>query len=129
VYELRKHGDSFKEYRRRTVVKSLVWRFIGVIWTWLGAYFIILLLPPSYKTASIIATLIVIYHHFTRLIMYYFYERIWAAVKWGKVNEGEEYALAMSSRDKVVWTLATVAIMVFIFGLLIFVSPVMPKAK
>jgi len=32
---------ELQEARRRTLVKSLVWRLIGIVWTWVGAYFII----------------------------------------------------------------------------------------
>ena len=127
MYELRKHGISFKEYRRRTVVKSLVWRFIGVIWTWLGAYFIILLVPPSYKTASIIATLIVIYHHSTRLIMYYFYERIWASILWGKFDGAEGLLPGMSVRGRIIWIMGTITAVVFIFTLALYVGPMLKK--
>ena len=117
------------EIKRRSVVKTLIWRVIGIIWTWIGAYLILSFAPDQYRAAAWAATLIVLYHHSTRMIMYYFYERIWAAVKWGKVREGEEYALAMSSRAKLIWTLATVAVVVLIFGLLILVSSMMAKAK
>ena len=127
MYELRKHGDSFKEYRRRTVVKSLVWRFIGVIWTWLGAYFIILLLPPSYKTASIIATLIVIYHHSTRLIMYYFYERIWVSIHWGKFDGAEGLLPGMSVRGRIIWIMGAITTVVSIFTLILYVGPMLKK--
>jgi len=75
------------ELKRRTVIKSLLWRIIGVVWTWIGAYFIILVIPPSVKNAPVIATLIVVYHHSTRMVMYYFYERIWASISWGKCGK------------------------------------------
>ena len=56
------------ESKRRTVVKSLLWRIIGIVWTWVGAYIILIFIPEEYKTAAIIATLIVVYHHSTRMI-------------------------------------------------------------
>ena len=60
-------GIDFTELKRRTIVKSLVWRVIGVIWTWIGAFLIIVSVPPSWKTAPVIAMLIVIYHHLLTL--------------------------------------------------------------
>jgi hypothetical protein len=26
------------EARRRTIVKTITWRLIGILWTWIGAY-------------------------------------------------------------------------------------------
>ncbi len=75
------------DLKRRSLVKSIIWRIIGIGWTWIGAYFIVLLLPPNLKSASLIATLIVVYHHSTRMIMYYFYERIWSSISWGRNNK------------------------------------------
>ena len=72
------------ELKRRSLLKSIIWRVIGIAWTWIGTYFIVLLLPPNLKNAPVIATLIVVYHHSTRMIMYYFYERIWADISWGR---------------------------------------------
>ena len=98
-----------KELRRRSLVKSLLWRVIGVVWTWVGAYIILLFVPPSHRSAAFIATLIVVYHHSTRMIMYYFYERIWARVGWGRVDADRKEKAAMSFSDKVVWILAVVS--------------------
>ena len=113
-----------KELRRRTIVKSLVWRIIGIAWTWIGAYLIILLIPPSYETAALIATLIVVYHHSTRMVMYYVYERIWTAVSWGRTD----VARPMSRAEIVLWTTGTLGTIVLIFLLLIYMSPRL-KAK
>ena len=76
--------NASKELKRRSVVKTLVWRIIGIVWTWVGAYFILIRIPPSYETAAMVATLIVVYHHSTRMVMYYFYERLWASIAWGR---------------------------------------------
>lgn len=107
------------ELRRRSIVKSILWRLIGIIWTWTGAYLIILLVPSSYKTAAFIATLIVIYHHSTRMIMYYFYERIWASVSWGR-TESEK---PMSGREKTLWIAGIIVSFSTIFFLIIHVTP------
>jgi len=116
------------ELKRRSVIKSLLWRFIGIIWTWIGAYLILLFTPAKYRTAALLATFIVIYHHSTRMIMYYFYERIWASINWARINEDEKDKSAMSFRDKVIWASAIVAALAVIFSLIIFVAPMMKKA-
>ncbi|NOR76740.1 MAG: DUF2061 domain-containing protein [Draconibacterium sp.] len=107
------------ESKRRTIVKSLLWRFIGIVWTWLGAYAILLLIPPSYKTAAIIATLIVIYHHSTRLIMYYFYERIWASLSWGRTGTLK----SMSKVEKILWIIGVIVSFSIIIFLIIYITP------
>ena len=122
-------GSNFTELKRRTIIKSLLWRIIGVIWTWVGVYIIILIVPPTWKNAPIIATLIVIYHHSTRMIMYYFYERIWSAISWGKYDKNEGKYLAMSIRDKLIWTSITVAALSFIFSVIIYVAPLIKNMK
>ncbi len=115
------------ELKRRTVVKSLIWRAIGIVWTWIGAYFIILLVPPTWKNAAIIATLIVIYHHSTRLIMYYFYERIWTGISWGKYDPAEDSFQPMTGHDKAYWVLGSSVAIGIIFFLIIYVAPLIKK--
>ena len=114
------------EIKRRSIVKSLLWRLIGIVWTWIGAYLIILLIPEKLKTAAWIATLIVIYHHSTRLLMYYGYERIWATIQWGRIDNNTNL-LPLSFRDKVLWASATLLSVSFLFFLLIYVSPIIKK--
>ena len=75
------------ESRRRSIAKSLLWRLIGIVWTWVGAYFILLLMPQKFRNASLMATAIVLYHHLTRMIMYYFYERLWNKIRWGRIDK------------------------------------------
>lgn len=110
---------TVKELRRRSLVKSLLWRVIGIVWTWVGAYIILLLIPPSRRSAALIASLIVVYHHSTRMIMYYAYERVWASIAWGRGAAPSP----MSAREKVLWSLGTAAALAIIFFLLLEVHP------
>ena len=120
--EIQNHKS--KELRRRSLVKSLLWRIIGIVWTWVGAYIILLLVPPTHRPAILIATLIVIYHHSTRMVMYYVYERIWASVSWGRSTP----ALTMSWKEKILWLVGTAMALGLIFFLLLVVTPKI-KAK
>ncbi len=120
-------SSNHKELKRRTIAKSLIWRIIGIVWTWLGTYFIITLVPPSYKNAPLIATLVVAYHHSTRMIMYYFYERIWTSVAWGKFDETEGCIQSFSKHDKLIWTASTLTVIAFIFFLIFYVGPMFKK--
>jgi len=119
--------SAFAELKRRTLVKSLLWRVIGIVWTWVGAYCIIMIVPPTSRNAPIIATLIVIYHHSTRTIMYYFYERIWAAISWGKYDFREGSYRPMSRSDLLIWTFSTLAAVGFIVFLVLFVAPLVTR--
>lgn len=114
--------QNMKELRRRSLVKSLLWRVIGIIWTWIGAYIILLFVPASRQSAAFIATLIVVYHHSTRMIMYYAYERIWASVRWGRSSA----PCPMSIKEKILWSTLTAVALALIFFLLLEVHP---KAK
>lgn len=120
-----KEETNVKELRRRSLVKSLLWRVIGVVWTWVGAYIILLFVPPSKQSAAFIATLIVVYHHSTRLVMYYAYERIWASIKWGHSTAPPH---PMSTKEKLLWSIGTTLALAAIFFLLLEVHPKM-KAK
>lgn len=111
------------ESKRRTIIKTLLWRFIGIVWTWVGAYVILLLIPPSYKTAAIIATLIVIYHHSTRLIMYYFYERIWASVSWGRTGTIKP----LSRVKRILWIIGIIVSFSIIIFLIIHITPMIKR--
>ena len=67
-----------QETRKRAWVKSLVWRVLGILI--LG--FITWLITDSWKEMSIITALF----HGIRVILYYFHERVWERVHWGRIK-------------------------------------------
>ena len=111
------------EARRRSVAKSLIWRFIGVVWTWVGAYLIILWTPERFQKAAWISTFIVVYHHSTRMVMYYAYERFWSRVRWGRTDPGAEVPPPLTPRAKVLWAAGTLMVVAALFYLIFFVTP------
>ena len=115
------------ELRRRTITKSLLWRLIGIVWTWIGAYFILLLTPQRFKSASLMASAIVVYHHSTRMIMYYLYERIWSNIRWGKVDEDKLETVAISPKRMLIWIFVVTLVLALIFFLILYVNPLMKK--
>ena len=115
------------ELRRRTIAKSLLWRLIGIVWTWVGAYFILLLTPQRFRSASLMATAIVIYHHSTRMIMYYLYERIWSKIHWGRVDEDKLETVAISPKRKLIWIFVVTLVLALVFFLILYVNPLMKK--
>ncbi|MFH1314669.1 MAG: DUF2061 domain-containing protein [Candidatus Eisenbacteria bacterium] len=64
--------------RKRSWVKSLTWRLFGI--ALLGI--ISLLITKNWKQMTVITGLF----HAIRLILYYYHERIWERVSWGKVK-------------------------------------------
>lgn len=60
----------------RSVVKALSWRFIGTLDTLVISY----ILTGELGIATSIASIDFV----TKMILYFFHERIWNLVKWGK---------------------------------------------
>ena len=75
-----KSAEPFKkgETKRRSVVKAISWRILGTIDTITISY----ILTGQIKTALSIGGLEV----FTKMILYFFHERIWNLISWGKRN-------------------------------------------
>jgi uncharacterized membrane protein len=73
-----KNKDYYKrgETKRRSIVKAITWRTLGTIDTIVIAY----LLTGEIKTALSIGGIEV----FTKMMLYFFHERLWNTIKWGK---------------------------------------------
>ena len=112
------------EAKRRTLVKALVWRLIGVVWTWIGAYLILLFTPDRYRSAALLSTYIVVYHHSTRMAMYYGYERVWDKVAWARYEPDRPNKLPFSRRAKLAWVAITLLALILIFVLILWAIPV-----
>jgi uncharacterized membrane protein len=66
------------ESRKRSIVKSIVWRVICIVVSILTVFF----LSGKWDIAVAVGT---IYNVIT-MILYYFHERIWNRIKWGISN-------------------------------------------
>lgn len=64
------------ETKRRSIVKAITWRTLGTLDTIVIAY----VLTGEIKTAVSIGGIEV----FTKMFLYFFHERIWNFIKWGK---------------------------------------------
>ena len=62
----------------RSWVKSIVWRVIGIILLGILSY----LVTRSWKEMTIITVLF----HGIRVIMYYYHERLWEHISWGRLK-------------------------------------------
>jgi uncharacterized membrane protein len=68
--------DQNSEKPLRSVLKALSWRFIGTLDTLVVSY----ILTDEIALATSIASV----DFLTKLILYFFHERIWNKIKWGK---------------------------------------------
>lgn len=68
--------DSVSEKPIRSVVKSLSWRTIGTLDTILISWIITGELSLAFSIGSIELV--------TKMVLYFFHERIWNTIKWGK---------------------------------------------
>lgn len=68
--------DSATEKPIRSVVKSLSWRTIGTLDTILISWLITGELTLAFSIGSIELV--------TKMVLYFFHERIWNTIKWGK---------------------------------------------
>ncbi len=65
------------ETKKRSIIKTVIWRLIATS----NSYFVLLYLNDTNKDNLYKA----IYMNITGFFVYYFYERIWNFIKWGKV--------------------------------------------
>lgn len=68
--------DVVSEKPIRSVAKALSWRLVGTIDTMVVSYLVI----GKLDVASLIASVDFV----TKMVLYFFHERIWNSVKWGK---------------------------------------------
>lgn len=64
--------------KRRSWAKSMTWRAIGVVILGLITY----LITSDWKTMTGVTVLF----HSIRVILYYWHERLWERIGWGKLN-------------------------------------------
>ena len=68
--------DKLSEKPIRSIVKALSWRIVGTIDTLVVSY----VLTGEISIAASIASV----DFLTKLVLYFFHERIWNKIKWGK---------------------------------------------
>lgn len=68
--------DRYSEKPLRSILKALSWRVIGTLDTLVVSY----MLTGKIALATSIASV----DFLTKLLLYFFHERIWNSVKWGK---------------------------------------------
>ena len=69
-------ADSTSEKPVRSIVKSLSWRTIGTLDTILISWLITGKLDLAFSIGGIELV--------TKMVLYFFHERVWNSIKWGK---------------------------------------------
>ena len=65
------------ENKKRSLLKATTWRITGTVDTVIISYFF----TGSIKLAAAIGSFEVV----TKMILYYFHERVWQNISWGKL--------------------------------------------
>jgi uncharacterized membrane protein len=68
--------DRTSEDARRSIVKSISWRIIGTIDTVIISWIVTGTLKLAFSIGVV--------ELFTKMILYFFHERMWNKIKWGK---------------------------------------------
>lgn len=69
-------SDKTSERPLRSVVKSLSWRVIGTLDTILISWLVTNALAVAFSIGAI--------ELITKMVLYFFHERVWNAIQWGK---------------------------------------------
>ncbi|SHJ21993.1 Uncharacterized membrane protein [Arenibacter nanhaiticus] len=69
-------ADRHSENPKRSIVKSISWRFIGTLDTIVISWVVTGTLSVAFSIGAV--------ELFTKMILYFFHERIWDRISWGK---------------------------------------------
>ena len=72
------------EAHSRSLIKAISWRVLGSIDTFIISYFVTGKLVFAASIASVETV--------TKVVLFYFHERAWAAVPWGRADKAPEPA-------------------------------------
>ena len=95
-------GDAqqpFGEHHLRSLVKGISWRVVGSLDTALLSYLVTGNARWSVTIASVEAL--------TKIALYYFHERVWGRVRWGREREAHLRSVAKGASWRAVATLDT----------------------
>ncbi len=73
-----KQGNSSMASRGKSFLKGVSWRVFGTLDTFMIAFF--------FTGTPFAASQIAAFEVVTKLVLYYFHERLWEQIKWGKLD-------------------------------------------
>jgi uncharacterized membrane protein len=72
--------------RSRSLFKAITWRFVGSLDTFVLSFIIPMVFGlPMGKSAKVAVSIAAI-ESITKILLFYFHERVWARVKWGRAD-------------------------------------------
>ena len=71
------NNNKPKIARKRHIAKTISWRIIGTVDTWIISYILVYYFGERQESATEAATFIAVFELVTKTILYYFHERIW----------------------------------------------------
>ncbi|WP_370867619.1 DUF2061 domain-containing protein [Methanolobus sp.] len=86
----------------RSWTKSFTWRILGVI--------ILLPLTYSFTNKWESAAAVTLSFHIIRIVLYYFHERVWEYISWGRGNNNSRLWLCTSFIILIITFIATILI-------------------
>jgi uncharacterized membrane protein len=78
--------------RSRSLVKAITWRALGSTDTFIVGLCVALLFHQTLRHAASIAVSISSIETVTKVVLFYFHERVWARVAWGRADKVVEAA-------------------------------------
>ncbi|RAJ14547.1 DUF2061 domain-containing protein [Olleya aquimaris] len=73
---LKKEGEVSEEKIKRSIVKTISWRVVGTLATIVISYLITGTLALAFSIGGIELV--------SKMVLYFFHERAWGKIKWGK---------------------------------------------
>lgn len=75
---------TFKETHKRSLVRAIIWRVMGVV--------ILVVITYSFTQSLFATSLITVLHHGVFVFGYYIHERFWLRVKWLEGSKWKSFA-------------------------------------
>lgn len=69
--------------KRRSLVKSITWRIIGIAIMPIIIYLVYRFIGTDVGNVALWSTAI---FHGIRIVLYYYHERIWERIRWGRIS-------------------------------------------
>jgi uncharacterized membrane protein len=73
--------------RSRSLVKAVTWRMVGSVDTFIVSFIVATLFHRPMGNAASIAVSIASVETVTKVVLFYFHERAWARVPWGRADK------------------------------------------
>ncbi len=76
---------EYSENKKRSIVKAASWRLLGTMDTFIIIFFV----TGTFKFAISVSAIEVI----TKFVLYFFHERLWNKIKYGRVPVAHDYQI------------------------------------